>query len=349
MTGSAGVRYSSDAVARRFEEGTVYVITSRRLAEIRTLAEGLAMTVVGDLMLDEFLSGTVERVSPEAPVPVLTYRSNRYVLGGAGNAARTLASLGAHVRLAGLVGDDEAGALLIAEAEALGLDAGGVVVEPRRTTALKTRVIAHAQQIVRIDREATGIVGVAARRRLKEASLAALDGAGALLVSDYDKGTVQAGLARELVAACVAVGTPCVVDSKALHTAYRGATILTPNVGELARLARMHALPDKDVARAAAAVLRRYGPEALLVTRSEAGMSLFAPGEERHDVPALATEVRDVTGAGDTVAAVVALGLALGLPAVEAANLATLAAAVVVRKAGTAAPSWDEMSSLAEG
>jgi D-beta-D-heptose 7-phosphate kinase/D-beta-D-heptose 1-phosphate adenosyltransferase len=324
------------------------VITRHRLAEIRKLAEGLRIAVVGDLMLDEFLAGTVERISPEAPVPVLTFQTNRFVLGGAGNAARTLAALGAKSALVGLVGGDTTGQTLLAEALAEGMDVSGLVVAPRRSTTLKTRIVAQTQQVVRIDREATGPLGPAVRRSLREAALAAVGSASAVLVSDYDKGAVPAALARELIEATRARGVPSVVDSKAGHTAYRGASVLTPNVSELAKMARRQAVSARDVSRVAAVVLRRLAPDALLVTRSEDGMSLFASGADRVDVPALATEVRDVTGAGDTVAAVVALGLAAGLDLTESALLATLAAAVVVRKVGTAAPSWDEMAALAE-
>lgn len=324
------------------------MITRHRLAEIRKLAEGLRIAVVGDLMLDEFLAGTVERISPEAPVPVLTFQTNRFVLGGAGNAARTLAALGAKSALVGLVGGDTTGQTLLAEALAEGMDVSGLVVAPRRSTTLKTRIVAQTQQVVRIDREATGPLGPAVRRSLREAALAAVGSASAVLVSDYDKGAVPAALARELIEATRARGVPSVVDSKAGHTAYRGASVLTPNVSELAKMARRQSVSARDVSRVAAVVLRRLAPDALLVTRSEDGMSLFASGADRVDVPALATEVRDVTGAGDTVAAVVALGLAAGLDLTESALLATLAAAVVVRKVGTAAPSWDEMAALAE-
>jgi D-beta-D-heptose 7-phosphate kinase/D-beta-D-heptose 1-phosphate adenosyltransferase len=228
------------------------------------------------------------------------------------------------------------------------MDVSGLVVAPRRTTTLKTRIVAQTQQVVRIDREAAGPLGPAVRRSLREAALAAVGSASSVLVSDYDKGAVPAALARELIEAARVRGVPSVVDSKAGHAAYRGATVLTPNVSELAKMARRQAVTARDVSRVAAVVLRRLAPEALLVTRSEDGMSLFALGADRIDVPALATEVRDVTGAGDTVAAVVALGLAAGLDLTESALLATLAAAVVVRKVGTAAPSWDEMAALAE-
>lgn len=325
------------------------MIARSRLSEIRRAAAGRRVAVIGDLMLDEFLNGTVERISPEAPVPVLTYRSHHHVLGGAGNGARTLAALDASAVLVGLVGADPAGATVVSEAESLGIDASGIVVTPRRSTTQKTRVIAQTQHVVRIDRESSGDVGTEARRALERASLAAIETADAVVVSDYDKGALLAPLAQMVVAACIERDIPCIVDSKAIHAAYRGATLLTPNVGELAKMARMHLSSESDLDRAAESVLRRQAPRALLVTRSEEGMSLYVPGRARVDVPALATEVRDVTGAGDTVAAVVALGLAAGLDLTESAHLATLAAAVVVRKVGTAAPSWDEISVLAEG
>jgi rfaE bifunctional protein kinase chain/domain len=320
------------------------VIAPSRLAEVRALTRGRRVTVIGDLMLDEFLAGTVERISPEAPVPVLTYESHRHVPGGAGNAARTIAALGAHAGLVALVGNDPAGAAVVGEARARGIDVSGVVVAPHRSTTQKTRVMAGTQQIVRIDREASGNAGAAARGALRDAALAAVAVSDAVVVSDYDKGAVPAPLARDIIAACRARGIPCVVDTKALHASFRGATVLTPNMGELARMARLPRLTAKDIGRAAATVMRRLSPEALLVTRSESGMSLFAADGSRTDIPAVATEVHDVTGAGDTVAAVVALGLASGLALAEAADLANLAASVVVRKVGTDAPSWDEMA-----
>lgn len=323
------------------------MIGTRRLGEIQRLAKGRTVAVIGDLMLDEFLVGAVERISPEAPVPVLAYRSHRYELGGAGNAARSVLALGAGARLVGVVGQDQAGAFLIEEAEAEGLDTSGVVTAVRHTTTLKTRVIAHSQQVVRIDREAIGPLGGAARRAVKEKAVAAIAAADVVLISDYDKGTLTTPLGRDLMDAAVARGIPVVVDSKAVHAAYRGATVLTPNLAELGHLARARVKDERGLARAAAAVLRRLAPHALLVTRAEHGMSLFGSDGSRVDVPAVATEVHDVTGAGDTVAAAVAVALAAGSEPPEAARLATLAAAVVVRKVGTAAPTWEEMAALA--
>jgi D-beta-D-heptose 7-phosphate kinase/D-beta-D-heptose 1-phosphate adenosyltransferase len=324
------------------------VISPRRLAEVRALAHGRRVTVVGDLMLDEFLTGSVERISPEAPVPVLAYRSHRHMLGGAGNAARSVAALGGRAALVALVGDDAAGAAVVAEALARDVDASGVVVAPRRSTTQKTRVIAGTQQIVRIDREASGNAGAAARAALRLAALAAVAASDAIVISDYDKGALSPALTREIVEACRARAIPCVVDTKAAHAALRGATVLTPNLGELARMTGRRIATSEDLDRAAASVMRRLSLEAMLVTRSEDGMSLFAADGARTDIPALATEVHDVTGAGDTVAAVVALALASGLSLSEAAELANLAAAVVVRKVGTDAPSWDEMAARAK-
>jgi D-beta-D-heptose 7-phosphate kinase / D-beta-D-heptose 1-phosphate adenosyltransferase len=324
------------------------VIAPRRLTEIAALTRGRRVTVIGDLMLDEFLVGSVERISPEAPIPVLTYDSHRHMLGGAGNAARTLAALGAASGLVALVGEDFAGSSVIDEAVARGISVAGVVATPRRSTTQKTRVIAGTQQIVRIDREATGNAGAAALEALRRAALAAVAVSDAVVISDYDKGAVSATLARDIIAACRDRGIPCVVDTKAAHAAFRGATVLTPNMGELARMGRVQHVTAKGLDRAASFVMKRLAPGALLVTRSEDGMSLFLADGSRTDIPALATEVHDVTGAGDTVAAVVALGLASGLALTESADLANLAAAVVVRKVGTDAPSWDEMAARAK-
>jgi D-beta-D-heptose 7-phosphate kinase/D-beta-D-heptose 1-phosphate adenosyltransferase len=322
------------------------VIEAQRLAEIEEATRRVKVAVVGDLMLDEFLVGSVARISPEAPVPVLEYRSHEYVLGGAGNAARTLQALGASASVVGVVGSDHAGRTLVAEAQASGLPTGGIVVAPTHTTTLKTRVIAQSQQVLRIDREVTEGFGPSTRRAVREALDAAVAGAGALLVSDYDKGLMSPAFAKSALALARERRIPVVVDTKASHVAYRNATVLTPNVAELAKLVRMRVSTERDLDRAAAAVMRRFEPGALVVTRAEKGMSLFRP-QGRTDIAALATEVSDVTGAGDTVAAVLALALAQGMDLVEAAELATLAAAVVVRKVGTATPEWSEMRSLA--
>lgn len=318
-----------------------------RLAEIERLCSGRRVAVLGDLMLDEFLVGTVERISPEAPVPVLEYRSHSYALGGAGNAARTVAALDGRAMLLGVVGADAAGQALVGEALAHGVDVAGVVEAKRRSTTLKTRVIAHAQQVVRIDREASGPIGAAATRQLRDAAAAQAAASDALLVSDYDKGGVAAAVARAAIDAARGAGVPVVVDTKTVHPAYRGVTVLTPNTGELARMSRIHVTSDATLERAARAVLKRFSPRALLVTRAEAGMSLFADSGDRLDIPALATEVHDITGAGDTVAASLALALAAGVDPAEAARVATLAAAVVVRKVGTAAPVWSELAAFA--
>jgi rfaE bifunctional protein kinase chain/domain len=322
------------------------LIEARRLQEIEDGARGCRVVVLGDLMLDEFLVGTVARISPEAPVPVLEYESHRYELGGAGNAARTLTALGASATLIGVVGSDHAGRTLLAEAGASGLDTSTIIVVDTHLTTLKTRVIAHSQQVVRIDREATEPLAPAARRAVRQALGSALDGAGALLVSDYDKGLLTAAFARSVMSLARERGVPVVVDSKAVHLAYHGATVLTPNVAELARLVKTRISSERDLERAAASAMRRLAPGALLVTRAEEGMSVF-DSKGRLDIGAHATEVSDVTGAGDTVAAVIALSLAQGMDIGEAAEVATLAAAVVVRKVGTAAPGWDEMRSLA--
>lgn len=324
------------------------MITRQRLRELERAARGCRIAVFGDLILDEFLTGTVERISPEAPVPVLRYSSHSYALGGAGNAARTVAGLGADAALVGAVGNDQAGQAFVLEAGERGVDVTGVVAAPRRTTTLKTRVVAQAQQVVRVDREAEGPLGAAATGALRAAALAAAGAADAVLISDYDKGGVPAGIAREVIAEARRRRSPVLVDSKAGHTAYRGADVLTPNLAELAHISRVAVRNERDLERAARAVFKRLAPRALLVTRAEHGMSLFDGPDHRIDIPALASEVHDVTGAGDTVAASLALALAAGSDLVEAARFATLAAAVVVRKVGTAAPEWDELAALAE-
>ena len=324
------------------------MITTRRLEEIEGKCAGVKVAVLGDLILDEFLVGTVERISPEAPVPVLEYSSHSYELGGAGNAARTVARLRGEALLVGVTGSDQAGQALLSEALTEGIGVDGVVVAAKRSTTLKTRVIAQGQQVVRIDREASGGLGSNATRELRDAVADAVSAADALLVSDYDKGGLPVAIVRDAMKAADAASIPVVVDTKTVHAVYKGASVLTPNLGELARMSRMNLASEGAVEKAARAVLKRLEPEALLVTRAEAGMSLFTKVGERIDIEAIASQVHDVTGAGDTVAATLALALGAGVDLVEAARLATLAAAVVVRKVGTAAPEWGELSALAK-
>jgi rfaE bifunctional protein kinase chain/domain len=316
---------------------------------------GRRVVVIGDIMLDEYLRGEVSRISPEAPVPVLEVRSHDWRLGGAANAAANIQALGGAATLVGVVGKDETAATL-----AQLLDHHGIghylVVDPERPTSKKTRLVAQQQQIVRVDQERRTAVAGACAAELRAAIDRALEGAAACVLSDYAKGVVTSEISRYAVEAARAAGLPVIVDPKQRDfSVYRGATVITPNLHELE--AASHASGagrgldgSFAVESAALALLPVIAGAALLVTRSADGMSLFRAHHPPLHVPALAKEVFDVTGAGDTVVATLALALASALPIEQAIELASVAAAIAVSKRGTSTVSpADLVAALHEG
>jgi D-beta-D-heptose 7-phosphate kinase/D-beta-D-heptose 1-phosphate adenosyltransferase len=293
--------------------------------------------VVGDLMLDEYVMGDVERISPEAPVPVVHVRDTEHRLGGAANVARQVAALGAHVTLAGAVGDDAAGAQLLALCEQSGIDTRAVVRVPERRTTRKLRVLGHSQQLLRLDWEdaepCTPLACASLIAKLTEGSHA-----DAIILSDYAKGT----LSPELIASVVALrGTaPVVVDPKHRDfTRYRGATTITPNLREL-EAAAGQPLSGEDTAVIAAAcrpLIEAARLHSLVVTLGNRGMLVVPAQGAESAIPSIRREVYDVTGAGDTAIAVLALALAAHAPLLEAAQIANAAAGVSVGHVGAVA------------
>lgn len=297
---------------------------------------GHRVVVVGDLMIDEYLRGDVHRVSPEAPVPVLDLRATEHRLGGAANTAHNLARLGAVATVVGVTGDDD-GARILGDALAHARITAQTVVDAARPTTRKTRVVSGGHQIVRIDAERRDPVVGEVFDALAAALDAAIEQADALVLSDYAKGVITRPLAARAIAACRRRGVPIVVDPKQRDFAtYAGATVITPNLHELEH-ACGHAVPDlAAIDRAALTMAPALDGAALLVTRGADGMTLYERGVRGHHVPAAAREVFDVTGAGDTVVATLTLALAARLPMTDAMELASLAAAIVVGRRGTA-------------
>jgi D-beta-D-heptose 7-phosphate kinase / D-beta-D-heptose 1-phosphate adenosyltransferase len=297
---------------------------------------GVCVGCVGDIMLDRYVYGTVERISPEAPVPVLRVERTSAMPGGAGNVVRNLRALGAAVRLAALVGNDGEGAEIRAALEDEGAAVSfSLIVETRRRTPVKTRFLAANQQLLRADDESAVPPDAASRREI----LAAVAGRHAdcpvLILSDYAKGVFADGLAAELIATAHARGARVIVDPKAEFGRYRGADIITPNRRELVAVARSEVRPGEEV-ECARSLAQRFAISAVLVTLGKDGMVLIDPDGVAHTLPAVAREVFDVSGAGDTVAATLAAGLAAGAPLRDAAELANVAAGIVVGKVGTA-------------
>jgi rfaE bifunctional protein kinase chain/domain len=312
----------------------------------RTLISRFArrrVLVVGDVMLDRFIVGTVNRISPEAPVPVVRFQSEYSRLGGAANVAHNLAVLGAQVTLVGLVGDDATARRLRELLEQAGVSPEGLVQDAGRPTVEKVRIVAgRNQQVARIDYEEDRDVSGEPERRLIERATTLGAGADALLVSDYLKGAITSSLMAALVR-LKGQNTPLLVDPKIPHLdRYTGATLVTPNNHE-AEIATHKVLRSDDDALVASRDFRvRSGCESVLITRGEHGMWLSSRDVEGA-VPATAREVADVTGAGDTVVATLALTLAAGGSLAEAAVLANHAAGVVVGKFGPATVSVDEL------
>lgn len=303
---------------------------------------GCRVLVIGDVMLDEYLRGEVTRISPEAPVPVLEVKSHEWRLGGAANAAANIQALGGVTTLVGVVGRDQPAAILGDRLAHHGV-ASAVVVDADRPTSKKTRIVAQQQQIVRVDHEQRHPVTGAIADGVRQAIDRAMRGAQACVLSDYAKGVVTGEIARYAIDAARAAGIPVIVDPKQRSfAAYRGATVITPNLHEL-EVAAHGALPF-DVERAAASVLAESAGAALLVTRSADGMTLFRSGREPLHVAAMAKEVFDVTGAGDTVVATLALALAARVAFEQAVELASLAAAISVSKRGTSTVSPAELA-----
>ena len=293
--------------------------------------------VVGDVMLDEFVWGKVSRISPEAPVPVVQVTGQSFHLGGAGNVAANVRTLGGAAALVGLVGRDAAGARVREALDTRGVAERLVDAGAARRTTLKTRIVAHGQQVVRADQEDTGELPRALERALVAAVGRELPGAAALVVSDYEKGVVTAGLLRSVLPLARRQRVPVLVDPKPRHyRLYRGATVVTPNQLETEQVTGLRLSGPAELAAAGRRILNALACRAVLVTRGEHGMSLFERGQPVLHVPAAAREVFDVTGAGDSVIATLALALAAKASLTEAAVLANAAASVVVGKLGTA-------------
>jgi D-beta-D-heptose 7-phosphate kinase/D-beta-D-heptose 1-phosphate adenosyltransferase len=287
-------------------------------------------------MLDQFIWGRVDRISPEAPVPIVRVTNESVHLGGAANVVQNVRALGGKAAACGVVGRDQAGRRLLKELKAIGAGSAGVMATADVSTIRKTRIVAHNQQIVRVDREQRA-PGAAVASRLLRYVRRYGKSFDAIVVSDYAKGAVSPQLLAELRVLHDKHGVRVVIDPKRLNFAhYAGITLATPNVAEAADAAGLDIGDDPSLRRAAQQLLQRWEAEAILVTRGERGMTLVqSKGRVRH-FKAAVRQVYDVTGAGDTVAATCALALAAGASFEDAAVLSNIAAGIVVTKLGTA-------------
>jgi D-beta-D-heptose 7-phosphate kinase/D-beta-D-heptose 1-phosphate adenosyltransferase len=323
-------------------------LTPSRARALFKKMRGRRVIVLGDVMLDEFLWGSCARISPEAPVPVVEVTRQSYHLGGAGNVAANVAALGGTAVLAGVVGSDAAAERIRESLAACGVQAALVPSDSGRPTTVKTRIVAQNQQVVRADRERADDIPAAVEDDLVGRLRGALPSCGALVVSDYQKGVVTPRLMKAMVSLARRRGIPVLVDPKVRHfPLYRGVSLVTPNQLETEQATGIRIRGEDDLLAAGARILRKLRCAAALITRGEQGMSLFEEGGRPLHIPTSAREVFDVTGAGDTVIATVALGLCGGARLSEAAMMANYAAGVVVGKLGTATASPEEVVAAA--
>jgi D-beta-D-heptose 7-phosphate kinase/D-beta-D-heptose 1-phosphate adenosyltransferase len=289
-------------------------------------------------MMDHYVWGSVSRISPEAPVPVVNVTRETVLLGAAANVVNNIRTLGGEVGVCGVIGHDEAGKQLQHLLHAQKIPTDGLIVEPGRSTTIKTRVIAHHQQVVRVDRETReGISRETHRRIFGHVAERAVNGLDAIVISDYCKGVVTKELVRDIVRLARKRGIIVSVDPKVTHFGiYNGVTVLTPNTKEASLGARVEIEDDSSLLRAGKVLLARLACDAVLITRGEQGMSLFEKGGRITHIPTVAREVFDVTGAGDTVISALTLAMAAGAKIADAAKISNYAAGIVVGVVGTA-------------
>lgn len=313
--------------------------------------ENLKIMVVGDLMLDTFVYGDVERISPESPVPVLTVSREDRMLGGAGNVVSSLAALKAKPVLLSITGKDENGDEAAAIAKSLGADISGLIADESRPTILKTRYLARNQQVLRTDMEKTHPIDADIEARILAAVQKNIKQVKAVVLSDYGKGLLTKTLLEKTIRAANEAGVPVLVDPKGNDfSLYRGADIVTPNRKELGEAADVKTLKgDDEIVAAAKKIIRDCGIKNVLATRSEDGMSLVPSVGDTLHLKAQAREVFDVSGAGDTVIAVMAAALATGAHSMEAAKMANIAGGIAVSKVGTTPVRAEEILAVLEG
>ena len=300
--------------------------------------------VLGDMMLDEYLFGQVSRISPEAPVPVVEVSSEKLLLGGAANVAWNIKALGGTAIPVGVIGHDQARTTMVDEFKTKKIPVTGLIVETRRHTTIKTRIVAHHQQVVRVDREHRQDISPASRRKLIDLLGKLVPRCDAVLIEDYNKGLLTADVIRTALDLCQKHDVPVTVDPKLKNfLEYTGVTLFKPNVHEPERALGITIADDRDMARAGRALLQQLDAAAVLITAGERGMYLFDRSGKTAHIPTMAREVYDVSGAGDTVIAVITLALACGASFAEAAIIANHAAGIEVGKFGVAAVSPNEL------
>ncbi|MCM8790929.1 MAG: D-glycero-beta-D-manno-heptose-7-phosphate kinase [Candidatus Omnitrophica bacterium] len=322
-------------------------MTDKNFAAYRKIVErfkNIKVMVIGDLILDEFIWGEVSRISPEAPVPVVWVKKESFMPGGASNVANNLRSLGADVYLVGIIGDDERGAILKGELDQKGIHTEGVLTDSSRPTILKTRVVAHHQQVVRIDKEKIDRLHDGMVETIVDHAKATIKNVDAVIIEDYGKGLITPSLLSRVVPLARRYKKIIAVDPKEEHFRYyRGISLITPNHHEAAKAVGFEIKDDSTLKKAGQRLLNMLECKIALITLGENGMAVFQKGKAMKHIPTVAQEVFDVSGAGDTVIATYTLSLAAGADPVCSAHISNYAAGIVVGKVGIAVVTPDEL------
>jgi D-beta-D-heptose 7-phosphate kinase/D-beta-D-heptose 1-phosphate adenosyltransferase len=319
-------------------------IKNERLTQLARSFKNGKVLVVGDVMIDQFIYGTVDRISPEAPVPVVAVQDETFMLGGAANVVHNINSLGGSSSVCGVIGDDIYGKKAKSLFKGSNAKTDGLVVVPKRVTTKKTRIIAHSQQVVRFDKEVKQNITKAAFNKIISYIRSNITKYDAVIISDYGKGVVTKELASSVVSICTKNKKFIIIDPKTSHFEYyKKITAMTPNHHEASLASGINIVDDKSLERAGMKLLESLKSDSVLITRGDQGMALFEKGGSVSRIPTVAQNVFDVTGAGDTVISAFTLALSTGASLKEAAVLANYAAGVVVGKLGTAVVSVDEI------
>ena len=309
--------------------------------------ENVKVLVIGDLMIDEYLWGSVDRVSPEAPVPVVCVEKESHALGGAGNVINNLVAMGAKVTAVGTAGTGKAGQMIFEKLEDLGIGTDGIISEPQRPTTRKTRVIASNQQVLRIDKEIKKDINAETLKKLVKIIDSKINDVDLIILSDYDKGLITNELVQQTVMLAHKYNVLTLADPKSLNfSKYEQVSILTPNKKEASLAANMDIKSDRDLFAAGHKIMDQVKLDRLLITCGKDGMVLFEKDKEPYTIESRARQVFDVSGAGDTVISLLGLGLAIGATFKESASIANAAAGIVVAKVGTATASIDELKKV---
>ncbi len=310
----------------------------------------LRILVVGDIMLDEYIWGDATRISPEAPVPVVEVKSRTYNPGGAANTALNILSLGASATMVGVTGRDECGKILRGLLLETGMDTSQIAVDPTRPTTCKTRIVAHSQQVIRADVEDASPVPARVTSAMAKSIDALMDKIDGIAVSDYNKGALTPDFMRHLTNVAKEAGKIITADIKPTHCEwFKGATVITPNKLEAQGITGIRITDEKSLRAAGLKLREMMGARAVLITLGAGGMAMFNGDNEMDHIPALSSQVFDVTGAGDTVLATLTLCLSAGSSLADAMRIANYAAGIVVRKMGTATATDEELKRFITG